>query len=708
LQGADGTNHLDIKCKDTILVESQFGNSLFDRLHNLNELKLDSCKVLQLPDNVFHGLNSLRKLSIVTKNSEWGPGKSLELQNNSMNGLKELQDLDLSDNNIRGLPEGVLCPLSNLKVLNLTRNRIRSTENLGLVEQSCLGSIELQVLDLSENELRTIPENWGISKLRRLQHLNLQENNISDVSSEALAGLNSLRILNLSHNHLENIPEGFLAGSKELQEIHLQNNELYDIPRGLFHRLEQLLVLDLSRNQLSSHHVDNGTFAGLIRLIVLNLSHNALTRIDFRTFKELYFLQILNLRNNSIGFIEENAFLPLYNLHTLNLAENRLHTLDNRLFKGLYVLSKLTLNNNLINIIEPNVFENCSDLKELDLSSNQLSEVPIALQDLSNLRTLDLGENQITRIVNGSLKNLTQLTGLRMIDNQIENITKGMFYDLPRLSVLNLAKNRIQNIERGSFDKNVEIEAIRLDGNFVSDINGIFATLSTLLWLNLAENHLVWFDYAFIPSNLKWLDIHGNYIEALGNYYKLQEEIKVKTLDASHNRLSEIGPMSVPNSVELLFINNNHIKTIHANTFVDKVNLVRVDMYANQLTKLQLHQLRMAPVPPNKSLPELYLGGNPFECDCSLEWLSRLNNITSRQHPRIMDLPNIECILPHSRGAPSRPITTLKSKEFLCKYETHCFALCHCCDFDACDCEMTCPTNCTCYHDQTWGEYLQF
>ena len=44
-----------------------------------------------------------------------------------------------------------------------------------------------------------------------------------------------------------------------------------------------------------------------------------------------------------------------------------------------------------------------------------------------------------------------------------------------------------------------------------------------------------------------------------------------------------------------------------------------------------------------------------------------------------------------------------KSTDFLCPYTAHCFALCHCCDFDACDCEMTCPDNCTCYHDQSWA-----
>ncbi|ALC42769.1 Toll-7 [Drosophila busckii] len=710
LQGADGSSQLTIQCSDVYLYESTLPTAVFARLQTLETLRLQNCKLLQLPNNAFEGLSTLKSLKLSTKNAEWGAAKALELYPDSLNGLKQLTELDLSENALRALPSGFLCPVGNLQTLNLTHNRIRTAEQLGFADMNCASSgsntgsgSELQLLDASYNELRSITESWGISRLRRLQHLNLQHNNISELSGEALAGLASLRIVNLSNNHLETLPEGLFAGSKELREIHLQHNELYELPRGLFHRLEQLLVVDLSGNQLTSNHVDNTTFAGLIRLIVLNLAHNALTRIDYRTFKELYFLQILNLRNNSIGHIEDNAFLPLYNLHTLNLAENRLHTLDDKLFNGLYVLSKLTLNNNLIAVVEPAVFKNCSDLKELDLSSNQLVEVPRALQDLAMLRTLDLGENQIRTFDNQSFKNLHQLTGLRLIDNQIGNITVGMFADLPRLSVLNLAKNRIQSIERGAFDKNYELEAIRLDRNFLSDINGVFATLVSLLWLNLSENHLVWFDYAFIPSNLKWLDIHGNYIEALGNYYKLQEEIRVKTLDASHNRITEIGPMSIPNTIELLFINNNLIGNVLPNAFVDKVNLARVDLYANQLSKLQLQQLRIAPVAPPKTLPEFYLGGNPFECDCSMDWLQRINNLTTRQHPRVMDMPNIECVMPHARGAAVRPLLALKPQDFLCRYESHCFALCHCCDFDACDCEMTCPNNCTCYHDQIWS-----
>lgn len=704
----ESTPRLRIQCNDVLLYESSLTPQSLQRLHQVEELTIDSCKVLHVQANAFDGLRDLKKLTINTQNAEWGSTKNLELSADSFFGLKEVHMLNLADNNIRALPDDVFCSLPNLQTLNLTRNRIRSADRLGFGETAAprpnCGGTDLQVLDVSFNELRSLPEGSGISRLRRLQHLDLKFNNISEISGEALAGMVSLRVLDLSSNKLETLPHGMFAGSRELREIHLQNNSLFSLAKGLFHRLEQLLILDLSGNQLTSGHVDAGTFTGLIRLIVLNLSHNALTRIDSRTFKDLFFLQILDLRNNSIGFIDDNAFLPLYNLHTLNLAENRLNTIAPLLFNGLFVLSKLTLNNNLIVSVDAKAFRNCSDLKELDLSSNALQEVPEALRELSFLKTLDLGENQISEFRNGSFRNLQQLTGLRLIDNNIGNLSKGMLWDLPSLQVLNLAKNKIQSIERGTFDRNTQLEAIRLDENFLTDINGVFATLASLLWLNLSENHLVWFDYAFIPSNLKWLDIHGNFIESLANYYKIQEEIRVKTLDASHNRITDINPMSIPNSVELLFINNNFINNIQANTFLDKSSLARVDMYANEISKLDLNALRLIPVPSNRSLPEFYVGGNPFECDCSMEWLQMINNMTNmRQYPRIMDLDNVMCKMTYTRGMVHMPLVKAKPSDFLCPYETHCFALCHCCDFDACDCEMMCPTNCSCYHDQTWN-----
>jgi len=99
-----------------------------------------------------------------------------------------------------------------------------------------------------------------------------------------------------------------------------------------------------------------------------------------------------------------------------------------------------------------------------------------------------------------------------------------------------------------------------------------------------------------------------------------------------------------------------------------------------------------------------YFGGNPFLCDCNLEWLQTINNEENFSlYPVVNDLESIYCRLMFSKEDAFVPLVEAKSTDFLCPYTAHCFALCHCCDFDACDCEMTCPDNCTCYHDQSWA-----
>ncbi|KAB7502593.1 Toll-like receptor 6 [Armadillidium nasatum] len=73
--------------------------------------------------------------------------------------------------------------------------------------------------------------------------------------------------------------------------------------------------------------------------------------------------------------------------------------------------------------------------------------------------------------------------------------------------------------------------------------------------------------------------------------------------------------------------------------------------------------------------------------------------------PVIGDVSDVVCTLPHSIGN----LTTYKKIDetipdnFLCPYATHCFTLCHCCEFIACDCQMKCPNSCSCFHDDTWS-----
>ncbi|KAJ9585990.1 hypothetical protein L9F63_020367 [Diploptera punctata] len=707
---------LRLECSDVLFFESslessnkQDGSSFLGQLRRLRDLRIEYCKIRYVPSAVLASLRELRHLSLRTHNTDWS-AMTMEFHPDSFRGLAELRSLDLADNNIWTLPQELFCSLYSLTHLNLSRNRLQDIAEMGFSDwgsgpsapgKSC--NVGLEVLDLSANDIIIMPDN-GLSSLRSLQKLYIEDNSLSSIADRALVGLASLQVLNASSNILVALPPEMFQSTRDIKEIYLQNNSISVLAPGLLEGLDQLLILDLSSNELTSNWVNRDTFSGLVRLVVLNLAHNDITRLDSHVFQDLYSLQMLNLEDNSIEVIADGAFSTLSNLHALTLSHNHLVQLESFHFTGLYVLNQLFVNNNNIKHIHPRTFENCTNLQDLGLSGNALTEVPAGIGHLRYLKMLDLGENRISKLVNSSFDGLDQLYGVRLIDNELENISRDAFSALPSLQVLNLACNKIKVVDKGAFGTNPTMRALRLDGNLLTNIDGVFTQVTGLVWLNVSDNLLTWFDFGLLPQSLEWLDMHKNQVSKIGNYFDIRKELQIKMLDVSFNKLTEIGEGSIPNSVESVFLNDNLINKVQANTFLKKVNLSRVVLYANKLENLDLSALRLQPVPQDKELPQFYIGGNPFHCDCSMEWLHRINQQTHlRQHPRVMDLDTVTCKLTYSRGEINRPLLDLTPSQFLCPYETHCFALCHCCDFDACDCEMTCPDNCTCYHDHTWS-----
>ncbi|XP_067006703.2 toll-like receptor Tollo [Anabrus simplex] len=704
------TVRLRLECSDILFFQSSLSSGSFRPLVELRDLSIEYCKIGNLSAGAFRGLRELRNLTVRTHNTDWS-AMTLQVDPGAFTEeLGLLERLDLGENNMWSIPEGVFCTLHSLEYLNLTRNRLReiagfrfsaSVSSSSNPADRCGGN--LKILDLSNNSIDSLPP-AGLSGLARLQQLNLQGNGINFLADRALEGLTSLTILRLADNKLISLPPELFADTRDVKEVYLQNNSINVLAPGLFNDLTQLLVLDISSNELTTEWVNTATFTGLVRLVVLNLSHNRIAKLEASVFRDLYSLQILHLEENIIETIPENTFASLYNLHTLILSGNKLATIDSYTFNGLYVLSLLSLDNNNIHTIHPEALKNSSSLQDLHLNSNKLFEVPDVLRDVPLLKTLDLGENHIVNIANSSFSDMQHMYGLRLTDNNIGNITKGTFDRMSALKILNLSRNKIQKVEAGAFDNNANLQAIRLDANYLTDIGGLFTKLPSLIWLNISDNKLEWFDYALIPTGLQWLDIHANRIAELGNYFEIESQLHLSTFDASFNKLTEITGSAIPDSVELLFLNDNQISKVQSYTFFKKPNLTRVDLQRNNISSLNPNSLRISSVPGIRTLPEFHIGGNPYQCDCTMEWLQKVNmNNHARNQPRLMDLNNIYCKLLYNRGRRFVPLVEATPQQFLCRYESHCFAVCHCCDFDACDCEMTCPTNCTCYRDQSWS-----
>lgn len=767
-----------VECSDKLLFESSLSanQSLF-QLRNLQEVQIDKCKIRKVPKAIFSGLSQLRRLTIRTENVQWSPSVGLEIESGAFQGLGQLESLDLSHNNIWTLfPDpNVLCYMRNLVKLNVSGNRLTDIDEFGLdsggntngnnnganilagdvspynsnnnKDSNYYCALSVQNVDLSFNSLRRVGKS-GFSRLRRLVELRLQHNLLEELEDSAFNGLSHLKLLNLSSNRLVALPPSIFTGSPgNMRELYLQNNSISALSPQLFAGLDQLLLLDLSQNSLTSQWVRETIFSTLIRLVVLKLSFNKLTTIDSTVFSDLTSLQSLHLNNNELEVIQPNAFLSLKNLHSLDLSNNRLKFVDVKLLSNLWVLRQLYFDHNQLTQMDPDSLRNCTYIEDLGIADNLLQEVPLALRGLGKLKTLDIGENRISSVSNESFSGLGQLYGLRIVDNRVTSLPAEFCESMKNLRVLNVAQNRINQISSRAFPSCPHLRALRLDSNFLEVIPTTLAPqLPNLLWLNVSENRLKWADYRLLPPTVEWLDLSHNQLESLmkpdnvvipppqqqskngrrnggNNNNTLPTAFSLRVLDASYNKLKSLDHTHIPVLLDTLRLNHNQLRNVAPNTFSLATRLRRVELIGNEIENLPLDAIRFPPIPPGP-LPEMYLGDNPFLCDCSMEWLTRISQLSVlRQHPRIVDLDAIVCrpTFPRSTSSSSSsssslsgktssneviPLVEARSKDFLCPYTTHCFALCQCCDFDFCDCKMTCPGNCTCYHDTAWSSNI--
>lgn len=140
------------------------------------------------------------------------------------------------------------------------------------------------------------------------------------------------------------------------------------------------------------------------------------------------------------------------------------------------------------------------------------------------------------------------------------------------LRYLNLQENRINVIHEQAFQDLTRLENLYLNDNLLSDLPKLaFKGLSRLKMLNLGGNQL---------TNLS------------KTWFSDQVEL------------------------EVLYLDRNQLLYIEEGTFENLTSLITLHLNSNNLTTLPFPVFQ-----PIYFLGRLYLFRNPWECDCSLEWL---------------------------------------------------------------------------------------
>lgn len=156
---------------------------------------------------------------------------------------------------------------------------------------------QAEVLDLSYNQISELGSHIFLEiGLTNLKLLNLSHNKISQIHLNGLEGLSKLRTLDLSYNMLRYFTDQWFVSLNSLQELYLKGNNLKSINEEPRLNLKHLRVLDLGNCAITG--LKPGVFQKLPNLQVLDLSENYLVSLDVEVIAPLANLNTLLVKDN--------------------------------------------------------------------------------------------------------------------------------------------------------------------------------------------------------------------------------------------------------------------------------------------------------------------------------------------------------------------------------------------------------------------------
>jgi Leucine-rich repeat (LRR) protein len=382
-----------------VFIHSQSLGNLDLSFNQIRSIHKESLEGLQsLSELSFRG-NYLENISMVPQNL---PGlKSLDLSSNMliskiMNGMfpENIENLDLSDNNISDITDYAFYSYQGLQILSLKGNKL-TTLSMNDLAVSIQRSKTLMVY-IADNpfncdchliwlrkKVSEVSMNTGFPVVGDMFSLQCQsgyridkpvpfytveaddmlctydEKCTSDCyccdfdpcdckfvcpygcSCYSSSDYRTTHFVQCSKRGFKELPSNFPALTTELS---LDGNNISEINSKDFVGLMYLRVIHLNHSGITA--LANYSFIGLLQLKVLYLNNNEIQNITTGVFTNLWNLTDLHLEYNRISFIEEGAFSSLASISALYLDHNELATLPESTLKLLWILHNSTLAEN--------------------------------------------------------------------------------------------------------------------------------------------------------------------------------------------------------------------------------------------------------------------------------------------------------------------------------------------------------------------------
>lgn len=305
---------------------------------SLLQLKVTNGQLAEIQPNTFNKLTGLQVLDL--------SGNALQ-QISSPDLLKTmfyLQTVDLSDNSLNDLPSGVFSAQSNLQELRIAGNKnirnlrgpsfqgarsllkfLASGCSIRTLENDLFSAISsVHTLDLSFNQIQSLPNTDSFRLLRNLRNLTLQGNQISALNDGQFAGMD-LDILDLSNNVISTVSANafmYLAGVRNLD---LSNNKIHTLPGYVFQPIaSEVYTLKLNDNR-ALMKLPAEIFSGMRKMNSLNLSSCAIESLKEEHFQQDFNTRQIDISNNWIKYLPQSFIEKIKYMQHVKIVNNPWH-----------------------------------------------------------------------------------------------------------------------------------------------------------------------------------------------------------------------------------------------------------------------------------------------------------------------------------------------------------------------------------------------
>lgn len=225
-------------------IRNRFFKKTVNLLHNDSSVKLILTNNKEtntvLNQTIFRKFNKINELFIINNYN------LTNLNHHTLTYLPKLQVIDLSNNNLKELPEKIFQNTLNLTTIVINRNLIKRFRPYTFRNLE-----KLKILVLSRNKLENIDPHL-FEHLASLIILNLDNNHLTKLSSQIFFTLNNIENLSFAGNKLENLPKDIFVGLKKLVVLSMKNNRFKSLPNDIWSDLNVLKTLNIGHNRFEN------------------------------------------------------------------------------------------------------------------------------------------------------------------------------------------------------------------------------------------------------------------------------------------------------------------------------------------------------------------------------------------------------------------------------------------------------------------------